>query len=155
MELLCRTRNLARWPSGQDWVDQVASSSDVIFLQEVPAPAGLRVPPGFQGFPATLEPLRDRGHCRSLTLIADGLVPLVHDAGFVRAGLLDEYVSELVLQPPGRAPLHLVNVHASPRPVAFDEAPYASWRRPSEARVFYSDVISSELAESSCRGFCC
>lgn len=140
------TRNLARWPSGQRWVDRVAASCDILFLQEVPAPTGLLVPPGFSGFPGVLQPLRDRGHCRSLTLIADALVPYVRDEGFVLPELLSDYVSECVLQLPGASPIHLVNVHASPRPVAFAEAPYAAWRRPSEARVFHSDVISSELA---------
>lgn len=145
VELRCRTRNLARWASGQQWVDEVAGSSDIIFLQEVPAPAGLRVPDGFAGFPGSLQPLRDRGHCRSLTLVADHLVPHVRDEGFVLPELLMDYVSESVLQLPGTDPIHLLNVHASPRPVTFDATPYEAWRRPSEGRVYYADVISREL----------
>ncbi len=146
VELRCRTRNLARWTSGQRWVDRVAPSCDILFLQEVPSPAGLLVPPGFSGFPGGLQPLRDRGHCRSLTLIADHLVPHVRDEGFVLPELLMDYVSESVLQVMGKPSIHLLNVHASPRPVSFDETPYEAWRRPSEAHVYYSDVISSELA---------
>lgn len=128
MELLSRTRNLARWPSGQQWVDKVAPSTDVI-LQEVPAPAGLRVPAGFCGFPGGLQPLRDRGHCHSLTIVADKLLPWVRDEWFVLGDRLMDCVSELVLQLPDRAPLHLVDVQASARPVAFAETPYAPWRR--------------------------
>jgi hypothetical protein len=126
-------------------VDAVAGSSDIIFLQEVPAPAGLRIPDGFAGFPGSLQPLRDRGHCRSLTLVADHLVPHVRDEGFVLPELFMDYVGESVLRLPGTQPVHLLNVHASPRPVTFDETPYEAWRRPSEARVYYSDVISGEL----------
>lgn len=53
MDLACVTRNLARWTSGQQWVDQVAAGGgpDLMFVQETPAPGGLRTPAGYTAFP--------------------------------------------------------------------------------------------------------
>jgi hypothetical protein len=94
----------------------------------------------------------DGGHCRCLTLVAEKHVAFVSDEGFILPDRLGDYVSELVLKMPQRPPLHLINVHACPRPVTFDETPCEQWRRPSEARVYYSDVVSCELVARAAAG---
>jgi len=128
----------------QTWVDGLALAGvHLAFLQEVPA--ALAVPKGFHGFPGDLQPLQS-GRCRSLILVAERRVPALGRASFVLPDLLDDDVCELDLALPGQTLVRMVNVHASPKPVIFDEAPFAQWRRRAEARVYYSDVISGELA---------
>ncbi len=153
MDLRCVTRNLARWASGQQWVDEVAAGglADLILVQEAPAPSGLRTPAGYTTFPDDPSQLRDRGHCRSLTLVAERLVGQVDSASYVLPEVLADYVSELVVTLPGAEPLHVFNVHASPRPVDDPEV-FLTWKRDAESRVYHSDVVSSVLAERAGTG---
>lgn len=104
------------------------------------------VPKGYSALPEDLLPLRNQGHCRTVTLIADKHTEAVESASFLLPELLGDYVAQVRLAPPGCEPVTLVNVHASPKPVMFDEAPFGAWRRRAEVHVYYSDVISSELA---------
>jgi hypothetical protein len=148
MDMKCVTRNLGRWPASQQWVDAnaAAKSWDILFLQEIPAPSGIRVPAGYHAFPRDLQPQRDRGHCRSVILVAEAVLPYVQSSRFVLPEVLDDYVAEVVVCGDGRAPLTLVCVHASPKALLSDEAPHTAWRRDAEVRIFYSDVITGELA---------
>jgi len=153
MDLTCVTRNLGRWTSGQQWVDELAAGgrADLILIQETPAPGGLRTPTGYTAFPDDPSQLRNRGHCRSLILVAEGLAGHVRLASYVLPATLGDYVSEMVLTLPGTAPLHLFNVHASPK--AVDEpAAFLEWKRDAERYVFHSDVVSSVLAARAAAG---
>lgn len=146
MDLTCVTRNLGRWTSGQDWVNAMAASGvDVLCVQETPAPSGLRAPAGYTPLPHDPSQLRDRGHCRSLTLVADRLASYVDTASYVLPETLGDYVCEVVLTLPGTTPLHLINVHASPRPIDAPDA-FTAWKRDAERYVYYSDVVTSLLA---------
>lgn len=147
MDLMCVTRNLGRWTSGQQWVDELAGAGrpDLMFLQETPAPGGLRAPSGYAAFPVDASELRNRGHCRSVTLVADALVAHVGPVSYVLPDILGDYVSEMVVMLPGKAPLHLFNVHASPRPVE-DSSGFLNWKRDAEKYVYHSDVVTSVLA---------
>jgi len=153
MDLACVTRNLARWTSGQQWVDEAAAGGrpDLMFVQETPAPSGLRTPAGYTAFPDDPSQLRSRGHCRSLTLVAEGLATHVQSASYVLPETLGDYVSETVLTLPGTAPLHLFNVHASPRPVD-EPAAFLEWKRDAERYVFHADVVASVLTARAGEG---
>src|SRR4051794_34059574 len=100
-----------------------------MFLQELPAPSGLRVPDGYAAFPATDSPMDGRWHCRSAILlpVGSGLVERVIESGYVRPAVLKDYVAELVLDLPGCL-LRLVSVHASPSPTEAGDLPQ-EWTR--------------------------
>ena len=76
--------------------------------------------------------------------MAEGLATHIQSASYVLPETLSDYVSETLLTLPGTAPLHLFNVHASPRPVD-EPAAFLEWKRDAERHVFHADVVASVL----------
>lgn len=153
MDVSVVTRNLARWSTSQRWVDAEANRGelDLLLLQELPAPKGLDVPSGYHPYPKDAGAMQHAGHCQSLALVSERLSGAVVSASFVLPELLCDYVNELVLQIDGLAPLHVFNVHASPRPLD-DPLLYPECKRDAERYVYHSDVISSVLVERAKSG---